>query len=75
MADEPTAEGTGVEALPNTGGVIDGTEAGVEGAEFKGAPTAISHLCPGWPCAGFIPIDPGVEDGIIGEGVDVGAVS
>lgn len=23
--------------------------------EFKGAPTAISHLCPGWPCAGFIP--------------------
>lgn len=24
-------------------------------AEFKGAPTAISHLCPGCPCAGFMP--------------------
>ena len=25
----------------------------VAGAEFNGAPTAISHLCPGCPCAGF----------------------
>ena len=25
------------------------------GAEFKGAPTAISQRCPGCPCAGFIP--------------------
>lgn len=29
--------------------------AGLAGAEFKGAPTAISHRCPGWPWAGFIP--------------------
>ena len=21
----------------------------------SGAPTATSHLCPGWPCGGFIP--------------------
>lgn len=25
------------------------------GAEFNGAPTEISHLCPGSPCAGFMP--------------------
>jgi hypothetical protein len=25
------------------------------GGAFNGAPTAISHLCPGFPCAGFIP--------------------
>ena len=29
--------------------------AGFVGAEFNGAPTDISHLCPGSPCAGFIP--------------------
>jgi hypothetical protein len=27
----------------------------VAGLLFKGAPTAISHLCPGCPCGGFIP--------------------
>ena len=25
------------------------------GAEFNGAPTAISQRCPGWPCAGLSP--------------------
>ena len=25
------------------------------GGEFNGAPTAMSHRCPGWPCGGFMP--------------------
>ena len=27
------------------------------GAEFRGAPTAISQRCPGWPCGGLVPAD------------------
>ena len=44
-----------------TGAVIVGltiagvTAAGTVGLLFKGAPTEISHLWPGWPCGGIIP--------------------